>query len=166
MIFLGKILKVRGNRGEVVLDPAPETLNEGLPVGIGLVLKSPKYSKKLEIDSYRNIGGSLIVRFLGVNSIEEAFRLVGYSLFWDVKKPQDIPPAENQLVGYRVEDLQGNAWGKIVGIEHHGLNVVFEAVHHGDHYLIPANSAIFRAVMEDEKKVVIDPPDGLRDLNR
>lgn len=166
MIFLGKILKIRGNRGEVVLDPSSEFFNHELPDGIELVLKSPKYKKNLKIKSCREIGGSWMVQFSGVNSINDALRLVGYSLYLEEGvSPAQLDP-ENNVVGFRVEDFRGESWGIIVKVVHHGINAVLEVEYDGDTILIPMGPAIIRAVVIGEKKVVIDPPPGLKDLNR
>ena len=166
MIFLGKILKIRGTRGEVVLNPSSEFLNHRLPDGIELILKSPKYKKKLKIKSCREIGGAWVAQFSGVNSINDAFRLVGYSLYLDKNESQIQLRPEDDMVGFRVEDLQGESWGKIVNVVHHGINAVLEVEHDGDTVLIPMGPTIIRAVVIEEKMVVIDPPPGLKDLNR
>ena len=166
MIFLGKILKIRGNRGEVVLDPASDFFNLRLSDGIELILKSPKYIKKLKIKSFREIGGSWMVQFSGVNSINDALGLVGYSLYWEKDVSQGQLGLGDDMVGFRVQDLKGESWGKIVNVAHHGINAVLEVEHDGDTVLIPMGSTIIRSVVVEEQMVIIDPPPGLKDLNR
>lgn len=168
MIFFGKILKVRGNKGEVVsTSPAPGICN--LQQGETILLKSEKYQKQLEIEALRDIKGSPVLKLKGINAINEALKLVGYSIYVPNHKQagsneQDTP---EQFEDFVVQDKKGNHWGKVKHVEVDTLNPLMEVwdENETDVYYVPFTETIVKKIDKQKRLIIIDPPEGLKDLN-
>ena len=109
LVFFGKILRTRGIKGEVVVSLSPGTV---IPRdGISVELQSTKYVLSKKIISISLAGSEAIIIFSGVNSINEALKIVGYSLYGDsvVVKKKHLAT----VLGFSVFDGQGNCWGKV-----------------------------------------------------
>jgi 16S rRNA processing protein RimM len=164
LICSGKIFKVRGNKGEVAIISSPG-INLLSPTYRGFVtLKSEKYEKEYKIESIREINGNLLLKFAGIDSMADALRLVGYSVF----SPMEADPvvAEGSILGFTVKDIAGQPWGQVTDVQTSGLNRLIEIAGDGEVYLIPFTETIVTKIDRQDRLVIIDPPTGLRELNR
>ena len=167
MVFLGKILKSRGNRGEVVVVSSPgiDILGGRFPGGV--LLKSQKYSLRKEIESISDINGQVVVKFKDIHSIDAAFRLIGYSMYGEMKGLPEDADSPGRLMGFEVRDDQGIVWGTVAAVLEQPLNPLLEVAGDpgGEPILIPFTPAISREIRVAEKIVLIHPPAGLKELN-
>ena len=66
MISLGKIVKVRGIGGEVVVNPSLDSSLHDIKEGETFLLKSEKYQKPIKIEYLKRIKGFLILKFVNI----------------------------------------------------------------------------------------------------
>ena len=115
------------------------------------------------MESYYQRGSSLFAKFDISNSINDALRLVGYEVYIQ-------EPARDRLIpdieGYSVSDLAGVSWGVITSIDFTGPNKLIEVYNGIDYIMVPFNDSIIVEIDEKEKKIVLDPPEGLMELNK
>jgi len=164
LIFLGKIIKIRGNKGEVVVAPSPDLFLHSLNNGEVVVLKSPKYTKEKEIDYFKEIRGTPVFKFKDTNTINDAFKLVGYSIY---ANKTGAPDTNAGIVNFMVKDMQGHPWGSVKNIENPGINRLLEVeTPGGDIIYVPVTDSIVKEIDKEKKVILIDPPDGLKDLNK
>ncbi len=115
------------------------------------------------MESYSLQGSSLIAKFDISRSINDALRLVGYEVFVnDSVKDKSIP----ELEGYSVFDLNGIRWGEVTRINMAGKNRLIEVDDGVNYIMVPFSDSIVVEIDENKKKIVLDPPEGLRDLNK
>lgn len=187
MIFIGKILKVRGNRGEVVIT-SPKV---GFYTLFGrengkeiVILKSEKYEKKLEVEFLREIKGNPVLKLKGIDSINDALRVVGYSIYTEytdysnyaagdeVKTGESAILEEkcgiSNLEGYNVKDVNGNRWGHVIYFDTVSSNQLLEIQDDDktDVYYVPFTDTIVKKIDKEARLIIIDPPDGLKSLNK
>jgi 16S rRNA processing protein RimM len=164
LIFLGKIIKIRGNKGEVVVTPSPNLFLHSLSNGEVVVLWSTKYIKEKEIEYIKEIRGTPVFKFKDTNTINDAFKLVGYSIYANKTDAQDT---NTGIVNFMVRDMQGNPWGSVKNIRNPGINQLLEVeTADGDMIYVPFTDTIVKEIDEEKKVILIDPPDGLKDLNK
>jgi 16S rRNA processing protein RimM len=67
-----------------------------------------------------------------------------------------------QIIGCRVRDIEGHEIGTVSGIMETGANDVYVIARPGGgEALVPAVSAVIRAIDTAERIITIDPPHGL-----
>ena len=169
MIFLGKIVKVRGNKGEVVVATSPDVDVEAhmdiFPKGEVLVLKSEKYQRECSVEYSREIRGNCVLKFTDTNSINDALKFIGYSIYGTYTGAQKSKKAK--VVRFIVKDTQNYLWGEVKNMETYGLNQILEIEDsEGDIIYVPFADSIVKKIDEEEKLIIIDPPEGLMNLNK
>ena len=148
----------------MVVKLAPGIVTPG--EGIAVELKSSRRSLSQTIERVAQAGDDAIMAFSGAHSIGEALRLVGYSVYADVPAAKD--KREGSLLDFRVFDLQGNCWGTIAAQPHFSLNQLLEVLDAatGETVYVPWHENLVVKIDRRAKTLLIDPPVGLRDLNK
>lgn len=164
MFYIGEILKTKGNNGDVVLRTSPDFFFNGKnPSSIQLISK--KYKKTLSVEKISEAGNDLVVKFTDIKSITDAYRLIGYSAYItdriDIKKFK-----KKNLVDYLVKDKYNNIWGRIISDVEEGLTHILEIDDNGDIIYLPYSTEIIIEINKSSNEIIIDPPDGLRTLNK
>jgi 16S rRNA processing protein RimM len=152
---LGSVGRPHGVHGEVTVILRTDRAERTEP---GAVLYAG--DRKLVVASARPHQGRWLVRFEGVGDRDAAEQLRGATL---VGEPLDDPGEGrvwvHELVGAEARDVHGNVLGRVTAVEvnpAHDLLVLDERV------LVP----IVFVVDQEPGIVIVDPPDGLLDLNR
>jgi 16S rRNA processing protein RimM len=135
-------------------------------VGDSVELKSSKYQFIKKISAVSPAGDDAIMTFSDIQSINEALKIVGYSLYADLPALKKKPLAS--VLGFSVFDGQGNCWGKVKAQPQYSLNQLLEVEdgQSGEIFLVPWHEHIVKKIDRRAKTIVIDPPLGLRELNR
>jgi 16S rRNA processing protein RimM len=152
-LLIGRITKAHGLRGEVVVDllsSEPE-----VRLAPGAVLETGR--GPLTVVSARPHQGKWLVDFEEVGSREAADAVRGVELRGE---PLDDPDAlwVHDLVGAEVVETSGVARGPIVAVVPNPADDLLELEGGA---LVPVT---FVVGWDDDRRVVIDPPDGLFDL--
>ena len=151
-------------RVEVILDDdrvfAPE-----FPVMI--VRGSVRESRKIEFS--RRQHGRLILKLQGIDSISQVEDLVGAEL--SVLKEQ-LPPAEEglyytfQLKGCSVVAANGELLGTVIDVLDSGGAHILKVDGANGEILIPFAESFLRKVDLEHRRIDVDLPEGLADLNK
>jgi 16S rRNA processing protein RimM len=160
--------KTRGNRGELTalaLSSKPEryeTVREVYLFGPG----APEAGEKREVESVWFHDGTLILKFRGVDSISDAERLVGCEVRVPIAERAPLEEGEffeSDLIGCEVvERASGRSLGRVSAWQDAGgagLLVVGEL-------LIPFARAICVEIDPASRRIAVDLPEGLKELNR
>jgi ribosome maturation factor rimM len=68
-------------------------------------------------------------------------------------------------VGYQLTDAAGHAVGTVDGVDTSTANVLFSVDREGQELLIPVAPEVVRAVDHAARRIAVDIPEGLLDLN-
>lgn len=127
-------------------------------------MQSAKYKKEKEIDYFKEIRGTPVFKFKDTNTINDAFKLVGYSIYINKTDTQDT---NTGIVNFIVKDMQGHVWGSVKNVENLGINQLLEVESPGgDMIYVPFADSIVKEIDENKKVILIAPPEGLKDLNK
>jgi len=159
----------RGNRGELTassLSSKPERFAD---------LKSVILSggdaaipdKSFDVENIWDHGGTLIMKFAGVDSISDAEKLRGAEVRIPKAERVELEPGEffhSDLVGCQVRDrVSDRLIGIVTGWEEFGGPALLE-VDNG-RLLIPFVAAICTDIRPDERVIRVDLPEGLETVN-
>ena len=168
MVLVGRVARPHGLRGQVIVNPETDFAEERFRVGATVWAQSSAGGEALRIASVRFQQGRPIVGFEGMDSIDEVERLAGL----DLRIPAEaLTPLEagrfyhHDLIGSRVETIGGEAVGHVVRVEGGigGSRLVVSG--RGGEVLIPLALDICVEIDVAAKRIRIDPPAGLLELN-
>lgn len=163
--MIARIVKSRGLRGEVVADMLtdfPERF-EGLqdvtvrPLTGGAI-------RQLKIEKFWFQKGRVILKFAGLDTIEEAEELRDSDVCVpeaDAVELEDDEFFDWQLAGCRVETIDGAAIGEVSEVMRTGGTEILVVAGDGKEFLIPFAESICTDVDIENKLIRVDPPEGL-----
>jgi 16S rRNA processing protein RimM len=168
LVAIGEVLRPYGLRGEVKVRPLTDRPHERFRNLETCTLWEPERDRRepCRIATCRFDGETVFLRLDGVDSPEAARRFSGRLLA--VGRDEALPPAEGtfypwQLEGAVVETRDGRPVGRFAGVEP-GAQDLWVVDDGARRRLIPAVPAIVVEVSVADRRVVIDPPEGLLDL--
>lgn len=169
-LTVGRVVKAHGITGEVVVEV--RTDDPELRFAPGATLRAKRRdgaARDLIVDAVRPHGARLLLRLVGVTDRDGADALRG-SIF--VVDSAELPPItepdtyyDHQLEGLRVVTVAGEQIGTVTEVLHTaaGELLAIKRIDDGE-LLVPFIAAFVPSVSLAENTVVIDPPDGLLDL--
>jgi len=169
MVLVGRIARAHGLRGHVVVTPETDFIQERFAAGATLWTRSAAGDEALAIASSRVQGGRPVIGFEGVDTIEAVERLVGQEL----RVPQEmLAPLDantyyqHELVGCVVETLGGDRIGEVAAVQGGaGASLLVVNGARGE-ILVPLALDICVGVDVQAKRIRVQPPEGLLELNQ
>jgi len=168
MVLVGFIARTHGNRGEVIVNSETDFAERRFRVGATLYARQGRgLVEALGITGVRFQQGRPILRIAGFSSIGDAERLAGCELRVPESEQEPLPAGtyyHHELVGCDVVTKTGDQIGRVAAV--HGDGAATRLVVSGGRgeVLIPLAEEIC-AVDVRAKRIVIDPPEGLLELN-
>ena len=168
MALVGRIARPHGLRGQVAINPETDFIEQRFAAGARVWTRSAAGDEQLTVSSLRVQNGRPIVGFEGFERIEDVERLQGLELRVPEETLQPLQPGtyyEHQLVGCTVETVSGDAIGEVAKVEG-GAGASRVAINgpHGE-ILIPLAVDICVEIDIANKKIRVNPPEGLLELN-
>ncbi len=168
MITVGRIVRPQGNRGQVVVEPETDFAADRFRAGASVWWLRDGTPEPVAVVDSRPADHRWVVGLEGVASITDAEAVRGLELRIpaDALRPLgDRSYYVHDLAGCVVETLNGGALGPVVRVElGTGTPTLVVAGSRGE-VLVPLAEAICRLVDVEARRIVIDPPEGLIDLN-
>ena len=170
MAVVGRVARPHGIRGQVVVNLETDFPHERFQIGAELFVKRTAGDEveRLVISTVRFHNERPIVGFEGVDDMNAATALAGMELRVPLERLSALPPAmfyRHDLVGCAVERTDGSHIGKVAEVEGTlGGSRLVVSTERGE-VLVPFASAICRSIDVAGKRIVIEPPEGLLELN-
>ncbi|MFQ5720868.1 MAG: ribosome maturation factor RimM [Candidatus Aminicenantales bacterium] len=133
-----------------------------------LFLRKQGVYRQFEIESFRLLKDYYVIKLKGIDSIDEGHQLVGQEVWLPEKKLEPLAEGDYylfQIIGCQVVSRKNQIIGKVedfLFIKDNNLLVVGSKT---GEKLIPFSQDICIEINLKERKIVIDPPQGLLDLN-
>ena len=162
MLVCGKIVNTHGLRGEVkalAYVDSPDFFNTVKTLYL-------ENGRTLQLKSWRVSKGAVLLKFAGVDTVEDAEKLKGTEI--SVKKT-DLPPLPEgrfyiaDILGMQVVTDEGRELGKVVDVFKTGSNDVYTVRGEDGEFLIPVIDEVVLSTSLAEKRIIIKPLKGLLD---
>lgn len=174
LAIVGKVNKTHGVKGELSIsfdvDAPSDLLSEGgcLIMDIDGLL-TPFFAK-----SVRPRGAeSLLVRFDGIDTQEDAAQLVGKDAYVDANlicEDEEMPDYgqlyAGQLIGFKAIDENGEEIGEIVDLDESTENVLFVIQTPAGPAYVPVTDEFIMEISTKARTAQFDLPEGLLQLNQ
>ncbi|KAA1431124.1 ribosome maturation factor RimM [Mycolicibacter arupensis] len=170
-LTVGRVVKAHGIRGELVVDVRTDDPELRFAPGATLhARKSGSPQRDYVVEAARPHGARLLVRLAGVGDRDGADALRG-SIF--VVDSADLPPItepdtyyDHQLEGLQVRTVAGEDIGTVTEVLHTAAGELLAIKRtDGRELLVPFIAAFVPSVSLADNAVVIEPPDGLLELD-
>ena len=171
MAVVGRVARPHGIRGQVVLNLETDFPHERFQAGAELFVKRTIGGdvERLVIATVRFHNERPVVGFAGVDDMNQAGALAGNELRVPLDWLVPLPPAtfyRHDLVGCAVDTTDGSHVGSVTDVEGSlGGSRLVVSTERGE-VLVPLAAEICRSIDLASKRIVIEPPDGLLELNR
>ncbi len=166
LLLIGTIARAHGNKGQVIVNPASDFLDERFREGVTVLIG--EQLRPVKITAARVQQGRPVIGLEGVGTIDEAERLAGATLKMPLSEMGELPGGTyywHDLVGCRVEDTEGRLIGEVSAVEGPmDASRLVIAAPHGE-VLIPLVADICVEVNPAARRIRVAAPDGLLELN-
>ena len=168
MAVVGWIARTHGIHGQVFVNPETDFPEERFRPGRELFVERDGRIDRLTLTSVRFQQGRPVIAVEGIDSMDQARALAGTELRVPAERLVGLPAGtfyRHDLAGCQVETRTGSVVGVVRDVEGtmHASRLVVSAAQ--GEILIPLVSEICPVIDAAGKRIVIDPPDGLLELN-
>ena len=174
MVAVGRVARAHGNKGEVIINletDFPKRRFQNGNVVYGLI---DGETKPFLIERVRFHGGRPVVELEGINSMNAAEALAALELRVPEAELATLPRDtyyRYQLIGCVVETINGTVVGTVtavegvVGAQRLLVRPSGETFKVGNEIEVPLAAPICVHIDASEKRIIVDLPDGLLELN-
>lgn len=165
---VGKIVNTHSLKGEVKVISSTDFEEERFKKGSKLLItRGNQLIREVVVQSYRNHKNFLLVKFEGIDSVEEAEKLKNLQIKINSDEVGELEENEfyfHQIIGCEVFDENDKNLGKIIDILTPGANDVWVIKgENGKEILIPYIEDVVKKIDITSKKVNIEVMEGLID---
>jgi len=169
MAVVGMIARAHGIRGQVIVNPETDFPEQRFYVGAELFIERGGQVERLTVSTARFHRERPVIGITGVDTMDDAGALAGRELRVPVDRLAALPSGtfyRHDLIGCRVETRDGRIVGVVRDVEGTigGSRLVIDG--EGGEVLIPLVAPICPDVDPAVKRIVIDPPPGLIEVNK
>jgi 16S rRNA processing protein RimM len=168
MALVGRIARAHGIRGQVIVNLETDFPDERFRPGAELFIERHGAVESIRVTSVRFHRTRPVIGLEGIETMNDADALAGRELRVPVDRLAPLPAQtfyRHDLIGCAVETVDGRSVGAVTGVEGtlRGSRLVIDGA--GGEILVPLVADICREIDTAGKRIVIEPPDGLLDLN-
>jgi 16S rRNA processing protein RimM len=168
MVLVGRIARPHGVRGQVIVNPETDFVEDRFVSGATMWTRSDRGDEALTITAARVQNGRPVIGFAGLSRIEDVERLAGLEL----RVPEDALRSlgdgvyyHHQLIGCSVETVGGARIGEVSRVDGGAGGSLLAVTGARGEVLIPFAQHICVEIDVAGRRIRVDPPDGLLELN-
>jgi 16S rRNA processing protein RimM len=168
MALVGRIARAHGNKGQVIVNPETDFPELRFAPGSLLYRQREDRVEALSVATLRFHRGRPIVGFEGVDSMDDAEQMAGAELRVPENALQPLPEGTfyvHQLKGCRVETGKGEEVGVVERVEGKAGAAHLVIASPSGEVLIPLAAQICTVIDVAGRRIIVEPPEGLLDLN-
>lgn len=167
-LLVGRVARAHGNRGEVIVNLDTDFPDERFRAGATLFVGPETAAEPRQIRDVRFHQGRPVIALEGVESMNDAEALAGAELRMSLDDMAPLPGGtyrHHDLIGCEVRDRQDRVIGRVTGIEGPMDRSQLVIAGSQGEVLIPLVGDICISVEPAARRIVVDPPEGLIELN-
>jgi 16S rRNA processing protein RimM len=168
-IAVGVIRKAHGVRGEASVELLTDSADRFLELfEVQLVSPDEKEIRPATIESVRSHLGRALVKFTGIDAPESLRELQGWTIEIPETEARELEEGEyflHDLVGLTLVDGEGRIHGVVKGTEEGGGGLLLNVQGPRGTFDVPFAADICTEIDLKKKRIVVDLPEGLDDLD-
>jgi 16S rRNA processing protein RimM len=167
-LLVGHIARPHGHRGQVIVNPKTDFAAERFRSGRTVWMLKDGVPAPIGIREARIHKGRPVLTLDGIASMNDALKLHGVELRVPPDEQVGLPKGafyHHDLVGCVLSTVDGRVVGTVRAVEGAAGSQWLVATDGAREVLVPLASAICVEIDVEGKRIVVDPPDGLLELN-
>ena len=167
-LLVGRVARAHGNRGEVIVNLDTDFADDRFRAGATLFVGPEGAAEPRRIRGVRFHQGRPVIALEGVESMNDAEALAGAELRMRLDDMAPLPEGtfrHHDLIGCEVRDRADRIVGRVTAVEGPMDRSQLVVAGPGGEVLVPLVAGICVSVDPAAQRIVIDPPEGLIDLN-
>jgi 16S rRNA processing protein RimM len=169
LLLVGRIARAHGNRGQVIVNLETDFAEQRFRVGAVLLVGAEVSPAPKTIAAVRFHQGRPVITLEGVETMNDAEALAGSDLWVEASTLEPLPEGtfyRHDLVGCEVRDVEDRIIGTVAAVEGpmDRSRLVVKRPGGGE-ALIPLVADICERVEPAVRRIVVNPPRGLIELN-
>jgi len=160
---IATIMTTSGFQGDVRLRPLSRYFDEYIEEKKLILGYSPDHFEDVSLELISGMGKKRRFKFHGVDTVNEAEKIVGQTIFIEAGINDQITMISKHLLGYEVITDSGSVVGILKDVMWLPSSDVYVVKNGNDEYLIPIIPEVVKGVDNDQGIIVIVPMDGLLD---
>jgi len=168
MVLVGRVVRPHGLRGQVVIASETDFGDERFAVGAQVWRQTGGGVGGLTVADSHPQADRWVVAFEGVATVEAAEQLRGVELRIPESARMPLGPDEYylyDLVGCHVQTAAGVDVGRVQAVYTGAGSALLSVDRNGAEVLVPLVKAMCPEVDVAGRRIVVDPPEGLLDVN-
>ncbi len=162
-LSIGQIVNTHGVRGEVKVFPLTENMDRFSQLKDVYIEKNNELTQ-LSVVSVKYLSTMVVIKLKDIDSIEDAQKLK--NMYIKVHRNNAVKlPKDNfficDVIDMDVYSTDATFLGKVKDVMKTGNNDVFVVENNKKEILIPALKTIFKEMNMEERKIVVELPEGL-----
>ncbi len=165
--YLGKIAKKFSFKGEVLIYLDTDEPEEYQDLESVFVEFNENLVPYFILNSSLHKNDFLRVKFEDIDSEEEADSVIGNAIYLPLKMLPKLIGNKfyyHEVIGFEIEDKRLGVFGKIVSINDSSAQPLFEVINGDIEILVPMIDQFLVKIDRDNKKVIMDLPEGLVEM--
>jgi 16S rRNA processing protein RimM len=125
--------------------------------------------REAQIEFFRRQHGRCVIKFQGIDGIAEAEKYIGAEIripAGDLPEPEEGSYYTFDLKGCRVFAADGDYIGIVTDVLDAGGAEILKVDREDEETLIPFAESYLKSIDLDQRRIEVDLPEGLRDLNK
>jgi len=167
LISVARIARPQGHRGEVIADLLTDFPERFAKLGRAHVRCADGRSLVLDLENSRLHKGRVVLKFAGYDSIDDAEELRGARILITRDQLTELPEDtyyDFDLIGCEVVADDGQQLGRVEEVQNYGAAPLLVVRDGARELLIPLVLSICVEIDTEQKRIVVNPPEGLLDL--
>jgi len=165
LLPVGRVARAHGVRGRILLVPYNDESQDLISIASLWLKTAEGEPRRFEVARAERVNLGYLVALLGVDDRDAAAALRGLEALVD-RAELPVPDEDElyavDLIGMSAVDQSGTERGEVVGIESAGSQELLRVRHGEKESLVPLSLVV--SIDEAARKIAIDAPDGLFDL--
>ena len=169
MALVGRVARAHGIKGQVIVNLETDFPVERFRPGSELFVCRNGVVQPVRITSVRFQHARPVIGLEGVETTNDAETLSGLELRVPAERLMPLPPGtyyHHDLIGCRVETRDGARVGEVEAVDASSGGTRLVVDDRGEEILIPLVADICPIIDVDAKRIVVDAPEGLFELNK
>jgi 16S rRNA processing protein RimM len=168
-VLVGRVARAHGNRGQVIVNPETDFPEERFRPGQALLARAGTETRRLVVTSVRFQRGRPVIGLDGVETMDDAEALAGTELRIPESELLPLPEGtfyHHDLVGCDVQRQDGTTIGRVTRVEGSAAGSLLVVQTRRGEVLIPLAADICVSIEPQHRRIVVEPPEGLLEVNR